>query len=125
MPELSPLQWPPTLDQLKIEMDVQNVSMESRDDQRLSWKLDASIAFVQRRHEGRYDFDGDALSELPAPDYDMIVGTMRMAWRWHTRGRSPDGLIDSGDLGTNRVPSVDYDIARMLRIGPFSPMEFA
>lgn len=113
--------WPPTLQDLKDDMG----ETTGRDDSRLQRMLDAAVAFVQRRHAGVFDFAGDELSGLPPPDEDLVTGTIRLARRWHTRGRSPDGLIDAGDLGTNRVPSLDHDIARMLRIGPYSPAVFA
>jgi hypothetical protein len=107
--------WPPTLDDLKLDMKI----TDGRDDARLQVVLDASIAFVREIHAGSYDFGDDILSELPAPDALMELGTMRLAGRWHTRRRSPDGLVAAGDLGTSRVPAVDADIARMLRIDRF------
>jgi hypothetical protein len=42
---------------------------------------------------------------------------VRLASRWHTRRRSPDALIEMGELGASRVPSFDPDIDRLLRIG--------
>lgn len=58
---------------------------------------------------------------LPAPDADLVLGTLRLAGRWHTRRRSPDGLVGVGELGSTRVPLVDPDIQQLLRIGRWAP----
>lgn len=104
--------WPPDLDLLKSDMKV----ADARDDVRLQQVLDAAVAFVQRVHAGVYAF-GDPFLDLPEPDADMELGTLRLAGRWHVRRRSPDALVSAGDLGTSRIPAFDADIDRMLRIG--------
>jgi hypothetical protein len=42
---------------------------------------------------------------------------LRLAGRWHTRRRSPDGLVAMAEMGAARVTSFDPDIDRLLRIG--------
>ncbi len=106
--------WPPELPALKRDLAI----TDDRDDARLQDVLDAAVAFVLRVHSGGFDF-ADADPELPAVPDDLVMGTIRLAGRWHTRRRSPDGLIQMGDLGTARVTSYDVDIDRMLRIGRF------
>lgn len=107
------MDWPPNLDDLKSDMRI----TDTRDDVRLQDQLDAARAFVRAVHGGRFNVDADPFSPLPTPDADMALGTVRLAARWHTRGRSPDGLVQSGDLGSARVSSFDADIDRQLRIG--------
>lgn len=109
------MSWPPSLDELKLDLKI----ADARDDDRLQQTLDASVAFVERKHEGRWAF-GDPLSELDDPPADVQLGTLRLAGRWHLRRRSPDGLVSAGDLGTSRVPAVDADIARMLQIDRYA-----
>jgi hypothetical protein len=104
--------WPPTLDDLKADMR----DTTARDDAALQIVLDAAIAFVERVHAGGFNFAGELITELPDPPADFVLGTLRLAGRWHVRRRSPDGLVAAGDLGNQRVPSVDQDIARLLRI---------
>lgn len=72
-------------------------------------------------------FDGirDAVTLATDPDDDLVLGTLRLAGRWHTRRRSPDLLVDGGEMGTSRVPTIDADIDRLLRIGRRSAMAVA
>lgn len=60
-----------------------------------------------------------------APTPDLILGTLRLAGRWHTRRRSPDGLVSMAELGAARVPSFDPDIERLLKIGRYRGAVFA
>lgn len=119
------MSWPPELDLLKQDQKI----TDTRDDGRLQTMLSAAVAFVQRIHRERYDFgappDDVTADPLPAPDSDMELGTVRLAVRWSVRGRSPDGLVNSGDLGVNRITSFDPDIDRQLRIGRYAPSVFA
>ncbi len=101
------MSWPPELDDLKSDMKI----TDDRDDARLQQVLDAAVAFVERVH------GVEALGGAAADD--LVLGTLRLAGRWHIRRRSPDALIAAGDLGTSRVPSFDPDIDRLLRIGKF------
>ena len=48
------------------------------------------------------------------------LGTVRLAGRWYTRRRSPDGLIATADFGASRIPSFDADIERLLKIGRYA-----
>lgn len=117
--------WPPTLDLLKQDMGID--MSDTRDDQRLTQVLTAAQAFVERARAGEVDFTGTD----PTPDGyvpvgdDLVLGTLRLAGRWHVRRRSPDLLIAAGELGTSRVPAFDSDIERLLRIGKFRKGLFA
>lgn len=115
--------WPPELDDLKDDLGID--AADTRDDVRLQRMLDASVAFVERVRTGWFDFEGDPLSTLPAPPADLELGAIRLAGRWHTRRRSPDGLVQMAELGASRVTSYDPDIDRMLGIGRFAPAVFA
>jgi hypothetical protein len=107
--------WPPELAELKTDMKI----TDDRDDVRLQQTLDAAVAYVERMHAGAFNFTEELVTELADVPADMILGTLRLAGRWHTRRRSPDGLVAAGDLGTSRIPAVDADIARLLRIDRF------
>ena len=118
------LVWPPQLADLKHEMRV----TDSRNDAALQNQLDAAIDRVSELRAGDFDFTGSPpLTEdelgpdevaLPSPSVRIILGTMRLAWRWYNRTKSPDGLVDMGnDLGSARVPSIDPDIEQMLGVG--------
>lgn len=113
-----------TLTGLKVDLGV--TEDDSRDDEQLAQQLGAAAAFVERVHAGRFAFGlpNEAL-DLPVPDEDMVLGTLRLAGRWYTRRRSPDGLVAMAELGAARVPSVDPDIDRMLRIGRYRGPVFA
>lgn len=108
------VQWPPTLEALKRDQEIDE--NDTRDDVSLQTMLDAAVAFVQDVRP-RINYTSDPLSELPEPEPDLVLGTIRLAGRWYTRRRSPEGLVSAGDMGTARVPAVDSDIAKMLRIG--------
>jgi len=121
--------WPPDLDALKADMRSRGEPDGQLDDDnvRLQQVLDAAVAFVERVRSGDYNFAGDPDSELPDPgkDAQLVLGTLRLARRWHERRRSPDGLVDMGELGSSRIPSVDPDIERLLGIGRFRGPVFA
>lgn len=108
--------WPPQLNDLKEDLGDEYAEVFA-DDARLTQNLDAAVTFVERIHDGRYNFDADPLVELPVPDADLELGTIRLAGRWFTRRRSPDGLVAMAEMGAGRVPSFDADIERLLRIG--------
>lgn len=116
------LAWPPSLEELKDDLGIDDG--DTRDDARLLRVLDSSVAFVQRVRSG-FNYDADPESTLPEPTEDLRLGTIRLAGRWHTRRRSPDGLIEAGEFGTTRVPSFDPDIERLLGIGRYAPGVFA
>lgn len=113
--------WPPVLADLKLDLGVE----DDRDDPRLGQVLDAAVGFVQRVRAGDFNFDADPESTLPAPTADLVLGTLRLAGRYHTRRRSPDGLVQMAELGASRVSSYDPDIDRLLGIGRFTPARFA
>jgi hypothetical protein len=109
--------WPPQL------QDVKGGVVDSRDDAALQDALDAAVAYVEEQRAGDFTFTGSPTSLLPVPDHKVFRGTVQLARRWHNRLNSPDGLVDMGELGTARIPSVDPDIERQLGIGRFrSPM---
>lgn len=107
--------WPPDLAELKVDMSID--ADDTRDDERLTQVLDAAVTFVERVRRGDFNFAGDLGSLLPDPTADIQLGTLRLAARWHLRRRSPDALIQMAELGASRVPSLDPDIERLLRIG--------
>ncbi|MHA6626887.1 hypothetical protein ACU61A_15740 [Pseudonocardia sichuanensis] len=109
--------WPPELTYLKRDLGIE--PEDTLDDDVLGDQLAAAVAFVERVRGSSFDFAGDPSSPLPAPTEDLILGTVRLAGRWHTRRRSPDGLVDMGELGSTRVAFGDIDIDRLLGIGRF------
>jgi hypothetical protein len=114
------MNWPPTLDDLKVDLKID----DSRDDGQLQQDLDAAIAFAKRVRPD-LKFEADPLSDVPEPEDDFILGVIRLAGRWYARRRSPDGLIDAGDMVRSRIPGVDQDIARMLGIDKYRGPMFA
>lgn len=108
--------WPPTLASLKTDMKIE--ADDTRDDERLGQVLDAAVSFVERvRPAFQYDPTNPDQFDRPEPTSDHVLGTLRLAGRWHLRRRSPDGLVGMGDLGSARVPSFDPDINRLLGLG--------
>lgn len=112
--------WPPQIQDVKA--DLGRDTADSRDDAVLQTELDAAVAFVERQRRGDFNFTGattgaDAL--LPAPTPALVLGTVRLTIRWHTLRRSPDGLVDAGDLGTVRVPRIGADLEALLGIGSY------
>ncbi len=109
--------WPPELEQLKDEMSI--AEADTRDDVRLQRVLDAAVKVVQRLREGDFNFGlgADGEDDLPDPDADIDLGTLRLAWRWHVRRRSIDGLVAMADLGSARVPAFDSDLEQLLGVG--------
>jgi hypothetical protein len=114
--------WPPALPALKEDLKI--AEGDTRDDDRLTTVLDAAVSFVEGVRP-EFNFDADPLSESPAPTADLVLGTIRLAGRWHTRRRSPDALIQMAELGAARIPSFDPDIDRLLGIGKYTPPRFA
>lgn len=111
--------WPPTLDALKAEMQIEFTDDAS--DEALTLALDAAVAFVQRvRSDLNFTTTGTG-----QPTAEHYLGTLRLAARWFTRRRSPDALIQMGELGAARVPSFDPDIERLLGIGRYRGPVFA
>lgn len=110
--------WPPALDELRNDMKADDpaIDVDALDTARLQSALDAAVSFVERVRP-RFNYEGDLGSALPDPTPDLRLGTLRLAGRWHTRRRSPDALIEMGEMGASRVPSIDPDIDRLLRIG--------
>lgn len=115
--------WPPTLDDVKADAAIPAGSTDPGDAV-ISARLAAAIAHV-RTVRSDLNYDADPLSVLPAPDVDVWQGTVMLAVRLLERRRSPDGMVNMGDLGASRVASYDADIQRLLGIGPFVQGAFA
>jgi hypothetical protein len=111
--------WPPTVDDLKGDLGINPVDVREGDDARLGVQLAAAIAHVALLRAGSFNFDADPFVELPAPGPDVALGAVRLAGRWHTRRRSPDGLVSMGELGNSSVPALDADIERLLGVGRY------
>ena len=109
--------WPPTLDDLLADMQVPDTV--TGDDTNLSTDLAAAVAYVQRVRP-TFNYAADPLCDDPAPTDELWQGTLAYARRLATRRRSPDGLIDMGEFGQGRVPTVDRDIDRLLGIGNYA-----
>lgn len=107
--------WPPQLHEVKDDAKLK--PDDHTDDERLQLVLDAAIVFVERIKRGKLDFTGAPITTLPKPNQDVRLGTMRLAYRWHVRRRSPEMLASMGELGSARLPSFDPDIERLLGIG--------
>lgn|SRR5687767_3900760 len=108
-----------TLDEFINELDEEAMDAEdlsAADRQRLDRVFDAAVEFVERVHLGRFNFTGEP-STLPLPGKQFKLGTCMLARRWHTRRRSPAMLVSAADMGAARVPWVDEDINRLLRLG--------
>jgi hypothetical protein len=117
--------WPPCLSDLKTDMGDRDEQDDSKDGP-LSMVLDAAIAKVRDLKGDVFDLGGESAEsggELADPDADLILGTLRLAARWHTRRGSTDNLVSLGDAGSAVVPSYDSDIERLLRIGRFAPVD--
>lgn len=113
--------WPPTLNDLKAEMNV----TDSRDDVALALRLSAAIEFViEQRSDIKFD-TSDPLDLRPLVDDRVFLGTLRLAQRWFTQRRSDADTITTAEFGTYTVSAVDQDIQRQLRIGRFALMRFA
>lgn len=114
--------WPPVLADLKTDMGIS--ADHTDEDTNLSSDLASAVAYVQRVRP-TFNYDQDPLNEDCAPTDDLWNGTLAYARRLFTRRRSPDGLVDMGDLGQGRVPTVDRDIDRLLGIGNYAEGLFA
>lgn len=113
--------WPPTLDDLKGDMNIN----DSRDDVALALRLSAAIDFVkEQRYDLKFD-DTDPTDLRPLVDDRVFLGTLRLAARWFTQRRSDQDTIPTAEFGTYTVSAVDQDIQRLLRIGRFALMRFA
>lgn len=99
--------WPPTLQDLKDDLGI--AEADTRDDVTLGRQLAAAVAYVTRVKADEYGlFETNADTEL---------GAVRLAGRFYTRRRSPDGIVAMGELGTATVPALDSDIEKLLEIG--------
>lgn len=118
--------WPPSLVDLRIDMGDRDDQDDSRDD-RMSQVLDAAIDHVRDIKGWKYDIAAVEESGVvrEPPTVSLILGTMRLAARWHQRRSTSDNLMTLGDAGGMVVPGYDSDIERLLQIGRFQPMSEA
>ncbi len=116
------MEWPPTVADLREDLGLAPADALAGDDGRLASVLSAAVAYVERARAGSFAFDVPVgvAPTLPRPDHDLCLGAVRLAGRYHTRRRSPDGLVSAGELGNSRVPLLDSDIERLLGIGRFA-----
>jgi hypothetical protein len=108
-----------TLDELVNELQEDADTEEELSDAerlRLVRVFDAAVEFVEIIHGARFNFTGQ-ISPLPLPRKTIILGTLMLAKRWHTRRRSPEMLVAAADMGAARVPWIDEDINRLLKLG--------
>lgn len=117
--------WPPSI--MDLRLDMQRDGQVDVTDQALEQVLSAAISYVQdvKRDRVNFGLGDESESGRSDPVYRYILGTLRLAERWHSRRLSLDGLLNMGDQGAARVGSGDIDIDRMLRIGRFAPSKFA
>lgn len=112
----------------ELKQDAQIDPDDDRDDVVLTRQLGAARAFVERQHP-QYNYDGNTPTYVPRPGADprptrpvpedLVLGTIRLARRWHSRRKSPEALVSLGELGAARIPSFDPDIERLLKIGRY------
>ena len=122
--------WPPCLSDVKVDMGRAGDDQDDTEDAELSMVLDAAIVKVVELKGSTFDLDDDPEGESgesgvrAAPDAALILGTIRLARRWHDRRRSPGNVAPAGgDLGMAVLPGYDADIERMLRIGRYARMQ--
>jgi hypothetical protein len=112
--------WPPSLADLKLDMGDRDDQDDANDD-KMSMVLDAAIARVRKIKRSSYDVAAEEQSGLvlPPPTADIVLGTLRLAARWHSRRSTWDNLAAAGD-GQVIVPGYDSDIERLLEVGRFT-----
>lgn len=114
--------WPPSVADMKLDMGDRDDQDDTYDD-RLSMVLDAAISHVRGIKRTIYDVAEEEESGLvlPPPPLKIILGTMRLAARLHSRRSSWDNLAAAGaDMGSQIIPSYDSDIERLLETGRFT-----
>lgn len=117
--------WPPQLRDVRRELERE--TGDTADDVLLQIALDAAVDKVAELRKGDFTFAavlpapvtvaGVTTYPPPLPGPSIALGTVRLAVRFHTRRRSPDAMVDMGELGSARVPRFDPDIDRLLGIG--------
>lgn len=109
--------WPPTLSALKLDAQGQ---VKDQEDVALQDVLDEAVDFVEDVRKDDLAFSPDQIDGCHRPpNRTEVKGTIRLALRWHFRRRALQGFVDAGDQGVQRIPSIDDDIQRMLKIGRY------
>jgi len=107
--------WPPTAADVLLDAE-QDFGDAARD--ALQTEVDSAVSYIMRvRSDLNFALDQD--DGRPKPGADLFLGTMRQAFRWHTRKSSPDGMIVTVDMGATRVAGWDPDIEMMCGIGRY------
>lgn len=115
--------WPPSLADLKLDMGDTDPASDAKDPE-LVVVLAAAVAKVRELKGGTWDLSEDGEesgTDLTPPDAALILGTLRLAARWHTRRSSWDNMVNLADGASTPVPGFDADIDRLLRIGRYAP----
>lgn len=108
--------WPPTLPTLFKDAQSQVKESES---EALQLVLDTAIEFVEDKRSDLAFSMGEISKTKPPPDKMVVLGTIRLALRWHFRRRALQGFVDAGEQGVQRLPASDDDLHRMLKIGRY------
>jgi hypothetical protein len=118
--------WPPSLVDLRVDMGDRDDQDDSKDPS-MSMVLDAAVQHVRDIKGWKYDIAAVEESGVVkvAPTAALILGTIRLAARWHSRRSTQDNLMTLGDAGGLVVPGYDSDIERLLQVGRFTPMSEA
>jgi hypothetical protein len=116
--------WPPNLDALKADMQVDPT--DTRFDVQMQMDLDSAIAYVERVRTD-VNFDGSVDPDAPPTPVtdDLVLGTLRYARRLNYRRTSPGGYVVVDGVGSTAVPGWDADIEKLLRIGRYARLRFA
>lgn len=109
--------WPPTLEDLQVDMKLADVTLTDAQTAELEQTLASAAAYVERVRS-----DVDFAVEI---DDDLYLGTLRLARRWDLRRESPVGMIVLDGITSANIPGWDSDIERQLQIGRYARMRFA
>ena len=108
---------------LPIELPCCGKPADTADDAILQDLLDSAVDYVETQRFGDFNFTNAPGSLAPPPPRSLAVGTVQLAIRWHTLRGAPMGVVDMGELGVTRIPSIPQDLQAQLGIGRYrSPM---
>lgn len=114
--------WPPVLPDLKDDVSIESADVE--DDAKLQRRLDASVSFVQRARKDAFETDDEGTVIEPAvfsakgerQSDAIVMGTLMLAARLFARRRSPEAVMWLAQSVPTRLPWVDEDINRLLKL---------